>query len=111
MGKDQQFLFLIQNSFLTQHVPTMRQNVLDTFLSSQNELVVSVKNMNHWVTVIIVKYILTSKKHLSKEVIPKMAYKTVQIVSKRWFLLNGKKRPSYHYLKRVREISQTITDQ
>ena len=27
------------------------------------------------------------------------------------FLLNGKKQTSYHYLKRVREISRRITDQ
>ena len=27
------------------------------------------------------------------------------------FLLNGKKQTSYHYLKKVREISQGITDQ
>ena len=28
-----------------------------------------------------------------------------------WFLLNGKKQTSYHYLKRVREISHRITGQ
>ena len=35
-GEDQQFLFLIQESFLTQHVlePTMGENVLDIVLSS-----------------------------------------------------------------------------
>ena len=27
------------------------------------------------------------------------------------FLLNGKKETSYHYLNRVREINQTITEQ
>ena len=39
--EDQQFLFLIQDSFLTQHVlePTRRENVLDIVLSSQKELV------------------------------------------------------------------------
>ena len=44
-GEDQQFLFLIQDSFLTQHVlePTRRENVLDTVLSSQTELVDNVK--------------------------------------------------------------------
>ena len=44
-GEDQQFLFLIQDSFLTQHVlePTRGENVLDIVLSSQNELVVNVK--------------------------------------------------------------------
>ena len=36
-GEDQQFIFLIQNSFLTQHVlePTRGDNVLDIALSSQ----------------------------------------------------------------------------
>ena len=44
-GEDQQFLFLVQDSFLTQHVlePTRGQNVLDTVLSSQKELVDNVK--------------------------------------------------------------------
>ena len=37
-GEDQQFLFLIQDSFLTQHVlePNREENVLDIVLSSQN---------------------------------------------------------------------------
>ena len=41
MGEDQQFLVLIQDSFLTQHVlePTRGDNVLDIVLSSQKELV------------------------------------------------------------------------
>ena len=40
-----QFLFLIQESFLTQHVlePTRGENVLDIVLSSQKELVDIVK--------------------------------------------------------------------
>ena len=44
-GDDQQFLFLIQESFLTQHVlePTRGENVLDIVLSSQKELVDNVK--------------------------------------------------------------------
>ena len=44
-GEDQQFLLLIQESFLSQHVlePTRGENVLDLFLSSQNELVDNVK--------------------------------------------------------------------
>ena len=44
-GEDQQFLFLIQESFLTQHVlePTRGENVLDIVLSSQKELVDKVK--------------------------------------------------------------------
>ena len=44
-GEDQQFLLLIQYSFLTQHVlePTRGENVLDLVLSSQNELVDNVK--------------------------------------------------------------------
>ena len=39
--EDQQFLLLIQDSFLTQHVlePTRGENVLDKVLSSQKELV------------------------------------------------------------------------
>ena len=37
IGEDKQFLFLIQESFLTQHVlePTRGENVLDIVLSSQ----------------------------------------------------------------------------
>ena len=44
-GEDQQFLFLVQDSFLTQHVlePTRGENVLDIVLSSQKELVGNVK--------------------------------------------------------------------
>ena len=44
-GEDQQFLFLIQENFLTQHVlePTRGENVLDLVLSSQKELVDNVK--------------------------------------------------------------------
>ena len=44
-SEDQQFLFLIQNSFLTQHElePTRGENVLDIVLSSQKELVDNVK--------------------------------------------------------------------
>ena len=43
-GEDQHFVFLIQDSFLTQHVlePTRGENVLDIVLSSQNELVENV---------------------------------------------------------------------
>ena len=43
--EDQQFLFLIQDSFLTQHVleATRGENVLDIVLSSQKELVDNVK--------------------------------------------------------------------
>ena len=42
---DQQFLLLIQDCFLTQHVlePTRGGNVLDLVFSSQNELVDNVK--------------------------------------------------------------------
>ena len=38
-GEDQQFLFLIQESFLTQHVlePTRGDNVLNKVLSSQEK--------------------------------------------------------------------------
>ena len=64
-GEDQQFLFLIQDRFLIQHVlrPTREDNVLDLVLSSQNELVDNVKiheplgNSDHN----IIKYILASK--------------------------------------------------
>ena len=44
-GEDQQFLFLIQVSFLTQHVlePTRGKNLLYIVLSSQQELVDNVK--------------------------------------------------------------------
>ena len=44
-GEDQQFLFLIQESFLTRHVlePTRGENVLDIVLSSQKKLVGNVK--------------------------------------------------------------------
>ena len=44
-GEDQQFIFLIQESFLTPHVlePTRGENVLDIVLSSQTELVDNVK--------------------------------------------------------------------
>ena len=44
-GEDQRFLFLIQDSFLTQRVlePTRGENVLDVVLSSQKELVDNVK--------------------------------------------------------------------
>ena len=44
-GEDQQFLLLIQDSFLIQHVlePTRGDNVLDIVLSSQKEFVDNVK--------------------------------------------------------------------
>ena len=44
-GEDHQFLFLIQESFVTQHVlePTGGENVLDIVLPSQKELVDNVK--------------------------------------------------------------------
>ena len=44
-GEDQQFIFLIQDSFLTQHVlePTRGDNVSDMVLSSQKELGDNVK--------------------------------------------------------------------
>ena len=42
-GENQQFLLLVQDSFLTQHVlePTRGENVLDIVLSSQKEFVLS----------------------------------------------------------------------
>ena len=44
--EDQQFIFLTQDSFRTQHVlePTRGDTVLDIDLSSQKELVDNVKN-------------------------------------------------------------------
>ena len=44
-GEDQQFIFLIQESFLTQHVlePTRGENVSDIVLSSHKELEDNVK--------------------------------------------------------------------
>ena len=44
-GEDHRFIFLIQDSFLTQHVlePTRGENVLDIILSSQKELVENLK--------------------------------------------------------------------
>ena len=44
-GEDKQFLFSIQESFLTQHLleQTSGENVFDIVLSSQNELVDNVK--------------------------------------------------------------------
>ena len=44
-GEDQQFLYLIQERFLTHHMPkpTRGENVLDIVLSSQKELVDNVK--------------------------------------------------------------------
>ena len=59
-GEDQQFIFLIQDSFLTQHVlePTRGENVLYIVLSSQKELVDNVKI--HEPLGNIIKYILTS---------------------------------------------------
>ena len=44
-GEAQQFIFLIQERFLTQHVlePTRGENVLDIVLSSQDELVDNIK--------------------------------------------------------------------
>ena len=44
-GEDQQFLFLIQESLLTQHMleSTRGENVLNIILSSQKELVDNVK--------------------------------------------------------------------
>ena len=44
--EDQQFLFFIQESFLTQHVlePTREENVLDIVLSSQKRISGQCKN-------------------------------------------------------------------
>ena len=44
-GEGQQFIFLMQDSFFTQHLlePTRGEDVLDMVLSSQNELMDNVK--------------------------------------------------------------------
>ena len=53
-SEDQTVIFLLQDSFQTQHglELTMGESVLDIVLS---------KYMNHWIALIIIKYILTSK--------------------------------------------------
>ena len=70
-SEDQPFLFLIQDSFLTQHVDNQGRNVLDIVLSSQKELVDNVK--------ILVPFQKQGKrcrqKHLSKEAIRKIVLK------------------------------------
>ena len=57
--EDQQFMCLIQDNFLTQHVlePTRGARVLDLVLSSQKELVDKQmsKFNNHWATATIIK--------------------------------------------------------
>ena len=60
--EDQKILFLIQDSFLTQHVlePTRGENVLDIVLSSQKELVDNVKIYEPLGYSTKIKYILTS---------------------------------------------------
>ena len=60
--EDQEFLNLVQDSFLFQHVLEPTRNVLDIVLSSQKEFV---DNVN----------ICEKKKHLSKEAIRKIKYK------------------------------------
>ena len=58
--EDQEFLNLVQDSFLSQHVleATRGENVLDIVLSSQKEFV---DNVSHWGVVITTRYILSSK--------------------------------------------------
>ena len=61
--EDQEFLNLVQDSFLFQHVlePTRDKNVLDIVLSSQKELLIMSIYVSHWDVVIITRYILSSK--------------------------------------------------
>ena len=61
--EDQEFLNLVQDSFLSQHVlePTRGKNVLDIALSSQKEFVDNVMICGHWGVVITTRYILSSK--------------------------------------------------
>ena len=72
-GEDQQFLLLIQDSFLTQHVsePTRGENILDLVLSSQNELV---DNVKIYEPVIMIKIQI----HLDIKVKSKSANKNIQ---------------------------------
>ena len=70
-GEDQQFLVLIHESFLTQHVleSTRGENVLDTVLSSQKELVdiVKIHEPLPWVTVTTMKYINVKSESKNKK--------------------------------------------
>ena len=61
MGEDQQCIFLIQDTFLTQHVikRTKGENVYMNIVLSQNELVDNVP-FKHCVTVMIIKFILAT---------------------------------------------------
>ena len=68
-----------------------------------------------------IKAMKDNKFHGVDGIPPKLLMETVEqiriapakvVIKKReWFLLNGKKQTSYNYLKRVREISQSNSDQ
>ena len=60
--EDQQFLCLIQDSFLTQHVlePTRGEMIRYSFVITTRISGQCKKYLNHWVIVTIIKYILTS---------------------------------------------------
>ena len=83
---DQQFIFLIQDSFLIQHVlePTRGENVLDIVLSSQNELVDNVKtheplgNSDHNQIHFEIKVKSESKNKKIQEKLPKGKYKDIK---------------------------------
>ena len=61
--EDQQFMCLIQDNFLIQHVlePTRGERVLDLVISSQKEFVETSKYRNHWAAVTIIKCTLISR--------------------------------------------------
>ncbi len=62
VAEDQQFLCLVQDIFVTQHVsePTRATRVLYIVLSSQKEFVDNVVIQDHWAAAIITNCILTS---------------------------------------------------
>ena len=61
--EDQEFLNLVQDRFLSQHVleATRGENVLDIVLSSRRNLLIMSRYVSHWGVVITTRYILSSK--------------------------------------------------
>jgi hypothetical protein len=61
--ENQEFLNLIQDSFLSQHVleAPRGENVLDIVLSSERHLLIMSRYVSHWDVVITTRYILSSK--------------------------------------------------
>ena len=70
-SEDQQFIFLIQDSFLTQHVLelTREDNVIDIVLSSQKELVDNIK----------IKDPLGNSEHIQILLLTSMQYQRIKI--------------------------------